>query len=110
MLGRASGLKLEGGADGWTLNGAKMWITNGAVDDNTLGDAFLVYARTAGPEVKASKAISLFLVEKGQEGFSLGQRLKDKCGMRASPTAELVFEDVKVNFHEPSSPCDDLFH
>ena len=53
----------------------------GAVSDTELGDAFLVYARTAGPEVKASKAVSLFLVEKGTPGFSLGQRLKDKCGM-----------------------------
>ena len=86
----------DGGGGGWTLNGGKMWITNGAVDDATLGDAFLVYARTAGPEVRPSKAISLFLVEKGMEGFSLGQRLKDKCGMRASPTAELVFEDVRL--------------
>jgi len=80
----------------WVLSGAKMWITNGAVNDDELGDAFLVYARTAGPEVKPSKAISLFLVEKGAAGFSLGQRLKDKCGMRASPTAELVFEDVHL--------------
>ena len=38
----------------------------------------------------------LFLVEKGMEGFSLGQRIKDKLGMRASGTAELVFEDVKL--------------
>ena len=61
-----------------------------------LGDRFLMYARTGGPEVKASQAVSLFLVEKGMEGFSLGQRLKDKCGMRASPTAELVLENVRV--------------
>lgn len=47
-------------------------------------------------QVKASKAISLFLVERGMPGFSLGQRLKDKCGMRASPTAELVFNGVSV--------------
>ena len=84
-------------ADGsYVLTGQKMWITNGAVSDTELGDAFLVYARTAGPEVKASKAISLFLVEKGMKGFSLGQRLKDKCGMRASPTAELVFDNVHI--------------
>ena len=80
----------------FVLNGGKMWITNGAVSDSELGDAFLVYARTAGPETKPSRAISLFLVEKGMAGFSLGQRLKDKCGMRASPTAELVFEDVRL--------------
>lgn len=39
---------------------------------------------------------SLFLVEKGMPGFSLGQRIKDKCGMRASATAELVFENVEI--------------
>ncbi len=39
---------------------------------------------------------SLFLVEKGMPGFSLGQRIKDKCGMRASATAEIVFDNVKV--------------
>ena len=84
-------------ADGsYVLNGGKMWITNGGVSDTELGDRFLMYARTGGPEVKASQAVSLFLVEKGMEGFSLGQRLKDKCGMRASPTAELVLENVRV--------------
>merc|ERR550537_392634 len=91
------GTRAERLADGsWKLKGNKMWITNGAVSDTELGDSFLVYARTAGPEVKPSKAISLFLVEKGMPGFSLGQRLKDKCGMRASPTAELVFDDCTV--------------
>jgi len=83
----------------WSISGAKMWITNGAVSDTELGDTYLVYARTGGADVKPSKAISLFLVEKGMAGFSLGQRLKDKCGMRASPTAELVFEDVVVPAH-----------
>jgi isovaleryl-CoA dehydrogenase len=76
--------------DHYVLNGSKMWITNGAVSDTELGDVFLVYART-GP-----KSLSLFLVEKGMTGFSLGQRIKDKCGMRASCTAELVFENVVV--------------
>lgn len=78
------------------LNGTKMWITNGAVNDTDTGDVFLVYARTGGPDVRPSQAVSLFVVERGMAGFSLGQRLKDKCGMRASPTAELVFEDVEV--------------
>jgi isovaleryl-CoA dehydrogenase len=40
--------------------------------------------------------ISLFLVEKGMPGFLLGQKIKDKCGMRASCTAELVFDNCKV--------------
>jgi len=84
-------------ADGsYLLNGAKMWITNGAMNNSETGDVYLVYARTGGPEARPSKAISLFLVSKGTPGFSLGQRLRDKCGMRSSPTAELVFEDVSV--------------
>jgi len=55
-----------------------MWITNGAVNDTDTGDVFLVYARTGGPEKKPSQAISLFMIERGMPGFSLGQRLKDK--------------------------------
>ena len=78
---------------GYLLNGAKMWITNGALDDDTLGDVFLVYARMIGD---ARQALSMFIVEKGDAGFSLGQRIKDKLGMRASGTAELVFEDCFV--------------
>jgi isovaleryl-CoA dehydrogenase len=76
--------------ESWVLNGTKMWITNGSRDDTETGDAFLVYARTPGDKH------SLFLVDKGMPGFSLGQRIKDKCGMRASNTAELVFENVRV--------------
>ena len=79
--------------DNWRLNGAKMWITNGAVSDKELGDVFLVYARTGED---GSNALSLFLVEKGMAGFKLGQKIHDKLGMRASTTAELVFEDVVV--------------
>lgn len=79
--------------DYYVLNGSKMWITNGAVSDTELGDAFLVYARTGD---KGPRAITMFLVEKGMPGFSLGQRIKDKLGMRASCTAELVLENVKV--------------
>lgn len=75
--------------DSYFLNGRKMFITNGALDDKTLGDIFLVYAKT-------DKGISSFVVEKGFPGFSLGQRLHGKAGMRASMTAELVFEDCAV--------------
>jgi len=78
----------------YVLNGSKMWITNGCIDDETLGDTFLVYARTSDGDGAGKH--SLLLVEKGMDGFSLGQRIKDKCGMRASATAELVFEDVRV--------------
>jgi isovaleryl-CoA dehydrogenase len=75
--------------DHYVLNGRKMFITNGAIDDRTLGDVFLVYA-------KANDRITTFLVEKGFAGFSLGQRLHDKLGMRASMTAELVFDNCIV--------------
>merc|ERR1712178_612085 len=76
----------------YVINGSKMWITNGAITDTELGDAFLIYTRTG----ETRKDISMVLVEKGMEGFSLGQRIKDKCGMRASGTAELVFQDVLI--------------
>ncbi|MCE2487155.1 MAG: acyl-CoA dehydrogenase family protein [Desulfurellaceae bacterium] len=75
--------------DMYYLNGRKMFITNGAVDDTTLGDIFLVYAKT-------DQGLSSFVVEKDFPGFSLGQRLHGKTGMRASMTAELVFEDCAV--------------
>ena len=79
--------------EGYLLNGAKMWITNGVIDDRELGDIFLVYARFEGDP---RQTLSLFLVEKGDRGFSLGQRIKDKLGMRASGTAELVFEECLI--------------
>lgn len=78
--------------DSYVINGAKMWITNGAVSDTELGDVFLVYARTR----EGSKSASLFIVEKGTRGFTLGQKIRDKLGMRASTTAELVFEDCRI--------------
>lgn len=76
--------------DKYILDGRKMWITNGCIDDKTLGDCFLVYAKTSDREV------SSFLVEKGMPGFSLGQKIRDKTGMRASATAELVFDACEV--------------
>jgi isovaleryl-CoA dehydrogenase len=75
--------------DYYYINGRKMFITNGAIDDSTLGNIFLVYART-------EKGISSFIVERGASGFSLGQRLHGKAGMRASMTAELVCDDCTV--------------
>ncbi|MGO9315664.1 MAG: acyl-CoA dehydrogenase family protein [Syntrophobacteraceae bacterium] len=74
--------------DKYILNGSKMFITNGPV-----ADTLLVYAKTS-PELGA-KGISAFVVEKGFPGFSVARKLK-KCGMRGSPTAELVFEDCAV--------------
>jgi isovaleryl-CoA dehydrogenase len=76
--------------DRYVIDGVKTFITNGGIDEHTLGDAFVVYAATAEREISA------FLVEKGSPGFRLGQKWTDKLGMRASFTAELVFEGVEV--------------
>ena len=80
----------------WVLNGRKMWITNGCLDDDgTPADVVWVYAKT-GTDVKGKAEISTFLVENGMQGYSVGQKIMDKTGMRASNTAELVFEDCIV--------------
>jgi isovaleryl-CoA dehydrogenase len=88
VLGMRTTARREG--DVYRLRGVKTFITNGGVSETELGDCFVVYAATA-PE-----QISTFLVEKGMPGFRLGQKWKDKLGMRASFTAELVFDDVPV--------------
>ncbi len=74
--------------DRFVLNGTKMFITNGPI-----ADTILVYAKTS-PEM-GPKGISAFIVEKGFHGFSVARKL-DKCGMRGSPTGELIFEDCEV--------------
>ncbi|MEM8607945.1 MAG: acyl-CoA dehydrogenase family protein [Myxococcota bacterium] len=79
--------------DKYVLNGAKMWITNGAISETELGDTFLIYARLEG---QGRSQLCMFIVEKGFPGFKLGQKIKGKLGMRASTTAELVFEDCEV--------------
>ena len=79
--------------DGYVLDGAKMWITNGALDDAEMGDLFLVYARTSD---QGARGLSLFLVEKGTPGFSLGRRIKDKLGMRSANCAELIFAGCAI--------------
>jgi isovaleryl-CoA dehydrogenase len=81
-------LKADGVQGGFVLNGTKFWITNA-----THADTLVVYAKTA--PAAASRGISAFLVEKGMDGFSIGQKI-DKMGMRGSPTAELVFNDCFV--------------
>jgi len=81
--------------DHYILNGQKMWITNGAVDDSgTPADCMLVYAKTG--EKNGRALVSTFLVEKGMSGYSVGQKIRDKTGMRASNTAEIVFDNCKV--------------
>ena len=81
-------LKAEKSGNGYRLNGTKFWITNGAY-----ADVLVVYAKTT-PDA-GSRGITTFLIEKGMEGFSIGQKI-DKVGMRGSPTSELVFDDCFV--------------
>ena len=94
VLGCMKTIAKQGDDGDWILNGTKMWITNGYAtdDDDTPGDVFLVYART-GPN---KTDITQFIVTNDMKGFTVGQRIKDKLGMRSSNTAELVFENVKV--------------
>lgn len=80
----------------WILNGRKMWITNGCIDEEgTPADVVWVYART-GEDERGRVQLSTFLVEAGMPGYSVGQKIYDKTGMRASNTAELVFDDCVV--------------
>lgn len=81
--------------DGYVINGRKMWITNGCIDENgTPADVVLTYARSGEKNGRAQ--LSTFLIEKGHKGYSVGQKIRDKNGMRASNTAELVFADCEV--------------
>jgi isovaleryl-CoA dehydrogenase len=91
VLGMQTSARRRG--DEYVLSGSKMWITNGALAEGELGDVFLVYARMAGA---AAGELTQFVVEKGAPGFVLGQRIHDKLGMRASGTAELVFDECRV--------------
>ncbi len=85
--------KVDGG---YVINGRKMWITNGCIDDEgTACDVLWLYART-GVDSKGRPQISTFIVEKGTAGFNVGQKIKDKTGMRASNTAELILDQCKL--------------
>ncbi len=86
-----AGLKSKAVRDGdhYVINGAKMFITNGVH-----GDVFIAAART-DPDSKGSRGISLFIVEKGTPGFTVGKRL-EKHGWLCSDTAELHFDNVRV--------------
>ena len=65
---------------------------NGTLNGTDTGDVFLIYSRT-GP---GRTDVTQFIVEKNMPGFTLGQQIKDKLGMRASMTAELVLDHVVV--------------
>lgn len=75
--------------DHYVLNGSKMFITNGVH-----GDLFFVAAKT-DTDAKPSRGISIFAIEKGTPGFSVGKSLK-KMGWLSSDTAELVFDNCRV--------------
>lgn len=74
--------------DYYILNGTKNWITNGSS-----ASIYLVIAQTDAS--KGHKGISVFIVEKHWEGFTIGKK-EDKLGIRGSDTHSLMFTDVKV--------------
>jgi len=79
---------LEG--DEWVLNGQKRFISNGSISD-----FIQVYAREPGS--KRHEGISLFMVPKDAPGFKVTHvETKTKLGLRASPTADLAFEDCRI--------------
>jgi alkylation response protein AidB-like acyl-CoA dehydrogenase len=75
--------------DYYVLNGAKNWITHGIT-----GDVAVVLARTGN--LLDSRGITTFVVERGTKGFSGGKK-ENKLGMRASETAEMVFDNCRVH-------------
>jgi alkylation response protein AidB-like acyl-CoA dehydrogenase len=72
----------------WVINGTKNWITHGLS-----GDISIVLVRTG--ELLDSKGITSFIIEKDTPGFS-AVKIKDKLGVRASETAELIFDNVRI--------------
>ncbi len=72
----------------WVINGAKNWITHGLS-----GDVSVVLVRTG--DLLDSNGITAFIIEKGTPGFS-AVKIKEKLGVRASETAELIFDNVRV--------------
>lgn len=74
--------------DVWVINGAKNWITHGIT-----GDVAVVIVRTG--EKRDSHGMTAFVVERGTPGFR-GGRKENKLGMRASETAEMIFENCRI--------------
>jgi len=80
----------EKDGDEWVINGNKMWITNGSV-----GDFFVVLCQT-DPEAEGRyNGFSQIIVESDRDGFE-AEKITGKLGIRASDTAELIFDDVRV--------------
>lgn len=84
VAGIRTSAKREG--DGWVLNGTKMFITNGVH-----ANLYFIAAKTGS----ARHDMSMFIVEKGTPGFSVGRALK-KSGWLSSDTAELVLDNVRI--------------
>jgi alkylation response protein AidB-like acyl-CoA dehydrogenase len=75
--------------DSWIINGTKNWITHGKT-----GDIAVVVCRTGEPRTKDNA--TAFIVEKGTAGFSGGKK-ENKLGMRASETAEMIFDNCRIS-------------
>ena len=88
--------------DNWVLNGSKNWITHGIT-----GNVAVVIARTGEPRTKNN--CTAFIVEKGTPGFT-GGRKENKLGMRASETAELIFNNCTIPDANRLGPVGDGFH
>jgi len=86
----AGNMKCTAVKDGndWVINGTKNWITHGKS-----GDVAVVICRTGEP--RASGNATSFIVEKGTKGFSGGKK-ENKLGMRASETAEMIFDNCRI--------------
>ncbi|MFI5227796.1 MAG: acyl-CoA dehydrogenase family protein [Gemmatimonadales bacterium] len=89
----AASLRTQARRDGddWILNGTKAWVSSG-----TAGDVILAMARTDTPEDRrGARGISAFIVTPELPGFSVGKK-ENKMGLRASPTVQLHFSDMRV--------------
>jgi alkylation response protein AidB-like acyl-CoA dehydrogenase len=75
--------------DNWVINGAKSWITHGKS-----GDVAVVMCRTGEPRAKNNA--TAFIVERGTKGFMAGKK-ENKLGMRASETAEMIFDNCVIS-------------
>ena len=73
----------------WIINGTKNWITHGIT-----GNVAVVLCRTGEPRAKNN--VTAFIIERGTAGFSAGKK-ENKLGMRASETAELVFDNCRIS-------------
>src|SRR5688572_10944585 len=87
----AGNMKCTAVKDGneWVINGTKNWITHGKS-----GDIAVVVCRTGEPRTKNNS--TSFIIEKGTKGFTAGKK-ENKLGMRASETAEMIFDNCRIS-------------